>query len=314
MLIIKYNPKYFLSLIKIFFFTTFFHSYIVYGEDFHTCFPKKYNFSCENPSLFLQKQGIDVKKDILHQDNLIITEKQFDGGSTGSIYSDSQGNIYYVKQANVFTEFIGSRLLNLIMGTKCTPIVKLINNDPHHVASLKLKGFKTKKESNVKKKKIKKAADLSIAMDFIGLADRHKKNMGYVKLNSNTLLSARIDCDTSFAFEIKPTLNTHYNPISNHLNFLHLFYSIEHFPEEQIIKAIEKIIAIPDEEIIMTIFQCWVTLSEAGHDVELEKCFNLARKLIERKTAFAEGLKNKNSKIRKALEKARLKEFFGKHY
>ncbi|PWU04371.1 MAG: hypothetical protein C5B43_04660 [Verrucomicrobia bacterium] len=241
-------------LIKIFLIITSLSFNYSYSETFNECFPSKYSFKCEDPFLFLKNHSIDVKKDILEINDFHKTEKPFEGGSTGHIYVDNKNQTYFVKHGNPFTEFIGSRLMNLIVGKQCTPIVKIFKNDPKLVASLKLKNFKTAKDTNIIGKRIRNTTDLAIAMDLLGLVDRHKENMGYVRLDSKTLMAARIDFDASFAFEIKPLLNSHYRPHSDCLNLDLLYDSINHYPKTSILRAMKNIIGISDEKIIMTFF------------------------------------------------------------
>ncbi len=265
---------------------------------FNECFPEKYNFICGNPNDFLHQTGITLENNIIDRARLQLLDRKFNGGSSGGIYQGNH-NTYFIKQSNVFTEFIGSKLMSLIMGKKCTPVVKLVRDQIDCIASTKLEKFKTRKELESKKRfkrqKLVGEADITVAMDFLGIVDRHSKNMGYIKLRSKKLLAARVDFDASFAFEIRPRANAHYQETSNHMNLNLLYLSMQTYPEHEVRKAIKNITDIPDEKIVTTIFECWATFSQMGYAISSESCFNLARKLIERKSAFNAILNDPNA-------------------
>lgn len=268
--------------------TTFSHA-----QSFTDCFPGKFNFNCQDPYNFLLQSGIDVEKNIIDQSRLQLLNQKFSGGCTGGVFKGSH-NTYFIKRSNLFSELIGSKLMNLIVGTKVTPVVKVVRDQANYIASTKLKNFVTRKELQSKRKlkhKIFKGEiQLAIAMDFLGLVDRHSKNLGCVKK-----YAARVDFDASFAFEIRPRANSHYRETSNHLNLNLLFLSMQTYPEQEVIQAIRKIVEIPDEKIIMTIFECWSTFSRIGNPISLDSCFALAKKLIERKNAFQSILEDPNA-------------------
>lgn len=261
---------------------------------------KKNNFTCGDPYTFLQDAGIDIDKDIIQLSDLQLFRKKTTINLKG-IYTNSSKTLHYIKQSNPVTELMGSRLMNLIVGTKCTPIVKLVNDQKFTVASLELPNFKTQKKIDITNKTILGEAILVIAMDFIGLVDRHSRNMGYVVLDSKTLLAARVDFDASFDFESdffgEHSLNT------NYLNLKHLYSTINKYPRNEIISAMKKIINIPDEKIVMAIFQSWATLTHAGYILNLNHCLAFAQQLIERKHAFRDALKDKNSMLNQLFEK-----------
>lgn len=264
------------------------------AKTFNECFPEKFNFTCGDPYTFLLQAGIDVEKNIIEQSRLQPLNQKFTGGCTGGIFKGKQ-NTYFIKQSNVFTEFIGSKLMNLIVGTNRSPVVKIVKDQVNCTASTKLKNFRTRKElvskKKLKHKKITGETELAIAMDYLGIVDRHSKNLGFI----NKKRAARIDFDASFAFEIRPRANSFYLENSNHLNLNLLLLSMQVYPENEVFRAIRKIVAIPDEKIIMTIFECGVTFARIGYPASLESCFVLARKLIERKNAFRTVLEDPNS-------------------
>lgn len=264
----------------------------MYGETIEKCFSKNYNFGeCGDPYKFLLNQGIDIDKDIIHLSKLKRIKKKSTGHSKGGIYRDSHKNIYYVKKCRIFNEIVGSRLMNLIVGTETTPIVKPIKNHKNRVASTKIKSFKMEKSTYTHSKTILNEVLLRIAMDYLGLVDRHPRNMGFVRQNSKTLLAGRVDYDTCFDFESRKS----YTSKTNHLSLKHLHRSIKKCPKDEIISALRKIIEIPNEQILMSIFQSWVLLSRSGTKTSYTQCFELAQKLLERKEVFRDALENPNS-------------------
>lgn len=275
-----------------------------YGQSFDQCFPSKYNFTCDDPYIFLCERGIDVEqKNIIQASDLQFIKGKPKGGCSGGIYRDQKGQVYYLKLSNPFTELMGSKLMNLLVGTQRTPIVKLVKDQHNFTASGALKGFKTKKALKQKWKSIQREVELIIAMDLIGLVDRHKGNMGGIVRKNKKALAARVDFDTSFSFTINPTANTSYNPNCDHLDLRHLLITAKNYPSNEVITAMKKVIRIPDEKIILTIFEGWVTLNRAGYPVEQETCFALAQKLIERKNTFRALLNKKVSAFDPLLKK-----------
>lgn len=294
----KLLTKFPVPFLKLFLIIQFSFITFCYSESFDQCFPGKYSFVCPDPNDFLLHSGINIDNNIIEQSRLKPLKEKFTGGSQGGIYKGNT-NTYFIKRSNVFTEFIGSKLMNLIMGKKCTPTVRLVKDQVNCVASVKLRKFSNRKEFRSKKKISRKnlrgEADIAVAMDFLGIVDRHSKNLGYVNLSSKKLLAARVDFDASFAFEISPRSNSIYNENSNHKNLNLLYLSMQTFPEHQVRSAIRKIGNISDEKIIMTIFECWATFNKLGYVISSESCFALAHKLIERKKAFKFVLDNPDS-------------------
>lgn len=266
------------------------------------CLNKKNNFVCGDPFVFLKNYGINIDKDIIQLSNLQLYRKKTTNNLKG-IYIDSNNIIYYIKKANPITEFMGSRLMNLIVGTKCTPIVKIVSDQKFTVASIELLNFKTQKDQDITNKTILGETEINIAMDFIGLVDRHQGNMGFVKdfKDPEILRRARVDFDASFDFE--SNFIGEHSLGTNYLNLKHLRSSANRYPKNEVINAIKKIINIPDEKIIMVIFQAWATLTRAGYVLELNHCLAFAHQLIERKKAFLDVLKDKNSFINQLVDK-----------
>lgn len=254
-------------------------------QTFSDCFSENYSFKCANPTEFLQNMGIDIHQNIISFKNLQKISKLKRGHNKGTFYKDQNGVEYFVKECAIVNEFIGSRLLNLIMGTECTPIVKLLL-EKKGTASLKLSNFLRKKDIDLKNKEIIDEVPLAIAMDFIGLCDRNLKNMGYILLPSNEYKSARVDFDTGLRFHDHRWQGIFDFQKDEHLSLKHLYVSIKNFPIENVINAIQKIIEIPDEKFVMTILECWATLHKVGHSIPLEKIILLGQQIIERKNAF----------------------------
>lgn len=294
-------PRKILSIFFYIYLSVYLQAAIINDADFKKQYP------------FLNEINKDQSEGIIELSNLQLLKPKPKGGCTGGVYQDSH-HIYYVKQSNPFTELIGSKLLNLIIGTQCTPIVKLVIDEVNFVASQELDNFKTQKFYNEEYIRpclnASGAVDLAIAMDFIGLVDRHSQNIGFVLGLHNSPLAARIDCDTSFTFDnVEPTHNTQYNPNSNHLSVSLLYYSIKKYPKDKIINSIKKITNISDEQIITTVLEAYTALSQK-EPTDLEPFLVLANKLIERKKLFRESIESKNSPIYKALQKQCLRNIY----
>lgn len=262
---------------------------------------------------FLFEVTFDEKEDIIQLSSLELYKPKPKGGCSGGIYRESN-HIYYVKQSNPFTELTGGKLMNLIIGTLRTAKVKIIADKANHVASLQLQHFQTKKLFNdtysYMFKNVIGEVDLTIAMDFLGLVDRHDQNVGYIILPDLPPIAARIDFDTSFSFDqIRPSHNTDYNPDSNHLSLELLYYSIKKYPKNQIIDSIKKITEISDEQIIISIIESYATLSQLK-ETEIEPFLILANRLIERKKLFSQAIESRNTPLYKALQK----QYFKIHY
>lgn len=255
------------------------------GNVLHQYFPEYLLY--ENPYAFLQSRGIDVQQDIVYLSNLSTLKEGPLGCHKGTFYQDSQ-TTYFIKQCSIFHEFTGSKFMNLILGTRCTPIVKIVSGAISTTASIKLHNFHRLSEVDTNNKVILGEVDLAIAQDYIALTDRSKRNLGYLTKGSHTLIAARIDCDNSFRFA-NNSWNT--NPgNTDHLNLTLLHASIQKYPRDEVIKSLNKIINIPDEAIVLTSFHSCVALAYTGFPIDLETSFILAHNLIERKAAFRQVL------------------------
>ncbi len=272
------------------------------GENFDECFSQDYHFICNDPYAFLKEAGIDINQNTIRHEDLQLKKAKPTGHSKGGIYYDSDKEVYYLKKCKIFNEIVGSRLMNLLVGTQASPIVKAVQNKKKMVAVKKLKSFRMQREADTEGKKIVNEVKLQIAMDFLGLVDRHPRNLGYVRLNSKKLLAARVDYDTCFDFE---STKHGYTSKTDHRSLKHLRSSIKKHPRDEIINAIREIVSIPDEKIVMCILESWTTLDHSGTKIKFQKCAELAKKLIERKKIFREALENPDSSIYKKLHKER---------
>lgn len=274
---------------------------------------KQSSFICkQNHFSFLSEMPIDENQDIIKLSNLELYKPKPIGGCTGGIYRDAN-HIYYVKQSNPFTELLGAKLMNYIVGEQFTPVVKIVIDEVNYVASLELPNFITARTFTEKCHRLCKnaigEADLDIVMDFLGIVDRHDRNVGYVLLPHLPPFAARIDFDTSFAFETNPRKNADYNPNSNHLCLNLLIHSIKKHPKAQFINSMKKLVSIPDEEIVRTIMQSYVSLSQLEF-TELEPFLTLANKLLERKKLFRESLKSRKTFIYKQIQRRYFKSMY----
>lgn len=267
---------------------------LIYPNDeaFKDCFSPDYNFICTDPDNFFQRMGIDIKKNIVQFKQLHKIDNTKQGCHKGSFYVDKESTEYFVKKCQILNEFLGSKLINLFLD-KNTAIVKVVEDQKSTTASLKIPNFIRQKELKDLSIKIKKSnvidtARLTVAMDFIALTDRSKRNMGFITSLPNILRSARVDYDDSFHFGKKRWKGEGIN--SDHLNLNLLKASIKKFPKDEIIDAIKNIITVSDKDLMMTVLECWITLQHVGLDLPIETGFLFGKQIIERKNAFHEVL------------------------
>lgn len=292
--------------------------------EFNECFPKdkKYSFECGNPKEFFNKLDIKTNDHIMSFSELKLVGKKEAGVTKGGVYKDSKNAFYFVKHAQfVKNELIGSRLLNLIIGTETTSVVKLLKDNPKMTASRMIRGFTMANDFVKGHKRVIGEVDLNVAMDFIGLIDRHKWNMGYVQVKhkndaidrklgyAETYTAARVDYDHSFSFSSDPHKSPTFMDDPLCLKQIWSTFSKQENPSKGVIGAMRKIVAIPDSQIVMTIFECWVALSEIGESFTMEQAFDLASKLIERKKAFKRVL-NEVEQLNKRKVKDKVKMTF----
>lgn len=260
-------------------------------DNFEQCFSKNYDFTCTDPDDFLKKMGIDIEKNIIQMSDLHSTDDFKRGHHKGSFFADEEDNEYFVKKCGLFNEFMGSRLMNVILEEN-SPLIKIVKDRISTTAAEKLPKFVRKrdyikkKESRRNKHTITDEVRLAIAMDYIGLCDRNDKNMGYRRLKPRTQFSAvRVDYDTSFRFG----KNGRWSGIGVNIDYLDLSLleiSIKKFPRDQVIKALAKVVSTPDKEIIMAVVEGWATLRHIGYNLPLDTGFTFAKQMIERKKAF----------------------------
>lgn len=260
-------------------------------------FLQKYYDIYQDPFAYLQKQNINIEDDSIRLSELTLIKPKPTGASEGGVYSDNK-NIYFVKKCNAFHEMVGSKMVNTILGTKCSPIVKVVKDKPRTIASLALPNFQMHKDIDLSLyKKIKGEAELTIVLDYLGIVDRHSRNMGYVvQKKSKTLIAARVDFDASYDFESNVTGSKGYTTKTNHLDLKHLYISMQTYPRKQVKDIIKKIVNVPDEQIITIVLQSWAVLSQTPHPRSLETAVIVTRKLIERKKALKQLLKKRYSK------------------
>ncbi|PWU04375.1 MAG: hypothetical protein C5B43_04680, partial [Verrucomicrobia bacterium] len=226
---------------------------------FNDCFTSDNQFVCKDPYSFFKNEGIDIESNILHSSELRLKKKKPTGHSKGGIYKEKKQkhNVYYVKKCRIFNEITGSRLMNLIVGTESSPQVKVIKNKKRMIASKRLSSFRMQNQAHIGNKTILNEVELRVAMDFLGIVDRHPRNMGYRKLKSKQLVAARVDYDSCFDFESTKG----YTSKTNHRNLKHIHNTIDDFPTDQIRNAMAKIVEIPDEKIVLSIFESWAIIN-----------------------------------------------------
>ncbi len=291
--------------------TSNFASLSLENHEFEECFfqNRENDTFCCDPKMIADQLHLKTSSSVLKLSDLVEVGKKPTGYTQGGVYMDSNKVFYYVKDAqSVKNEIIGSRLMNLIFGTEQTPIVMLIEDHPEKIASRMIRGFTmknafhNKQNFNTKNKKyiFKDDAALDIASSFLGLIDRHDRNTGYVEVAPQEVVSARADFDHSFAFNSSPVGIPQLFEKNDPCNLLQFYYTFGKYPSKDIIPTLDRILAIPDQQLLMLIVESWVTLSHVKSHFSLEDSFNLANQLIDRKKAF----KNALIEIKKLIERS----------
>lgn len=143
------------------------------------------------------------KKEPFLLSSLKLVGKKTSGITKGGVYQDIHGGIWIVKYADVnpINEYLGSKVMDLLIGP-FSPDVKVFVDAPGYSASKLLPGFLTKNEvmNDYQHKSIVGEERLLIAMDLMGLQDRHERNLGYID-TGDILEASRVDFDHSFEFD-----------------------------------------------------------------------------------------------------------------
>ncbi len=131
---------------------------------------------------------------------------KFGGIRPGATYKDLSGETWFVKEGQApLKEYIGSRVMNLLVGPY-SPEVELIADKPGYTASRFISGFvpgtfvHRTERAKYKNKPLVGQAELDVAMDLMGLGDRHPGNQGYIDMGDR-LEAARVDFDEAFKFD-----------------------------------------------------------------------------------------------------------------
>lgn len=266
------------------------------GKSFEECFYKdnQYGFYCGRPKEFFDGIGIKPKEYAMKFADLSFIQEKQGTIKTGSvlakIYMDANKVFYFVQTPkSLRNELVGSKLMNIILGSERTAQVKLLEDKPKMTAARMIKGFRIKDKAGIGDRKVVGAAELDIAMDFLGVINRKESNIGHVSLNDHTLTPARVDFSCSFQYEKKPTESC--NSIKNdqdHLCLDQLYKTLDKYSTNEILPALENLIDISDEQIFVEVVRCKTALSRIGEGDELglREAFVLASNLIERKKLF----------------------------
>lgn len=211
-------------------------------------------------------QSENENKKIFLSSMELINEKS-SGMNKGGIYKDANNNIWFVKKAEYpINEYLGSKIMNLLIGP-WSPEVVLLVDEPGYVASKLLPNFITEAELssdiNKNEKPIVGKENLKVAMNLLGLGDRHSENMGYIEMDDR-LEAARVDFDDSFLFT-----RSHNQELDTN--------------NKEISAAIKSIYSIPDEMILYTLGDAFNDLWESGIPPNYEKYEELGYILTARK-------------------------------
>lgn len=240
-------------------------------------------YKSSKDELLLWKDFCDANFDregtFLRYSELKKIDEKSEGFATGEVVQDESEVIWFIKQAQVIeNEYLGAKLMNLLVG-QSTPEVKLIEEIEGYTASKKILKFVTEEtvinNKNLNKKSIIGRIKLYLAMDLIGLEDRHDQNMGYRYIEVEDRLEAiRVDFDDCFNID-----DDHYDTE---------IYD-EALSEKQIegVKvleiAIEELLAIPDQIILKTLSEGIDDLMARAIELDIEKYQQLGLRLVKRK-------------------------------
>jgi len=263
------------------------------GKSFEKCFLSKnqYGFYCGAPNSFFKEFGIKTNEYQMQLNDLTFVQEDQGAIKTGSVHANiymDANKIYYFVQSpkSVKNELIGSKLMQLMVGTERTAIVKLLKDKRQKIAARMIKGFRIKATFDTKDKRIVGCAELAIAMDFLGLINRNESNIGIVELDSKTLTPARVDYAYSFQFDQKggaKSMSEDRDPLC----LKQLYQTLEKYPLSEILPALEKVIDISDDQIFIEVIRCWAALSDLKiESFSLKEATLLASKLIQRKNIF----------------------------
>lgn len=141
--------------------------------------------------------GDTTDKDQFLLSSLKLVKEKPSGVSRGGIYQDLE-DIWFVKKGQfAINEYLGSKIMNLLIGP-FSPEVKLFIDAHEYTASKSIPGFVMQYTlDDADHKPIAGKLELDLAMDLMGLGDRHSGNMGYIE-NQDSLVAARVDFDHSF--------------------------------------------------------------------------------------------------------------------
>lgn len=215
----------------------------------------------------------------LSLEGMKLVSKKSSGVSHGGVYRDRDGVVWFVKQGqNAEYEFLASVMMNVLFGNR-TPLVKLVDGRSGYTASRNILGFMQKKGAPEKTVRYGEGA-LAVALDWLGVFDRHEANMGYI-VREDGLEATRVDYDASFDFRaIYETEDTD----QDRPNFNgHLIGLIDAYGIEEVVGMLEVIRDLP-EDVLIKLFDVSVAmLEENNFRVNAKSMDKILNHLIERK-------------------------------
>lgn len=213
------------------------------------------------------------KKDAFLFSSLKRVGEKPSGINNGGIYEDPNGDIWFVKKAqNPIHEYLGSKLMNLLIGP-LSPEVTPIIDSRQYTASKLLPSFIMKEDvlKDPNHKPIVGELELSLAMDIINQRDRNYGNLGYIE-KEEKLEAAQVDFDFSVEFD----------SIDN-------FEIYQEIPPSTLLKrAIKDLDAIPDEMVLRVLGDAYNKLWEAGIPLNYTKYKDLGQIVILKKNELKE--------------------------
>lgn len=265
------------------------------GKSFEDCFIKdnQYGFFCGEPKKFFEKIGLNPNPYIMKFSDLsFVLDKQGaikTGNLDSKIYKNENNVFYFINiPKSLKNTMIASKLMQYIMGTEKAVKIMLLEDMPKAVASRMIKGFRIKENQGIGNRNVIGTAEHEIAMDFLGITNRNEKSIGYVALNETTLTPAIIELSHSFQFERKSDYKKNIKEDQDHLHLDQLYRTLVKYSPKEVITALENLLNLSDEQILLEIVRCQLALKEIGQEGEfkLKDAFQLASNLIARKALF----------------------------
>lgn len=204
---------------------------------------------------FRREALIAEDKTTLSLKDLRQVDIKYTGAANDDVFRDANELVWIVKSgfSNIkpVHEYIGGQILHYFYSDQ-TPLLKIVSNEetlPCHelmIASRQIIGFEPESlRKPPSDQTLYGLADLKVAMDWIGLGDRHEGKQGYI-LKNGKYVAARIDFNNSFD-ESKGFFDWTHPDLDMSKQLLK---NIEQFSFAELELAIQRLVSIPDDVLV----------------------------------------------------------------